>query len=166
MQHNVFISSDGIKWKYGGHRTSHSSYASIVYFIGCPEMNRFKIGASARAVEFRLKEIQKCSPVPVEVVAIVDCYCPEYSDRCTQPTNREGYIHEELAHKRIHGEWFNITRKEAIDVAEKHQLYEWNNILPYYLREWTKGISKDPRYRNPICYPMMLALSEEMRGAA
>jgi hypothetical protein len=73
--------------------------AGVVYFVGHPSMEwPIKIGCCRAAqLERRLKQIQSCSPIRVELLASVE-------SASIFATERE--LHLRFAAERLHGEWF------------------------------------------------------------
>jgi len=69
----------------------------MIYFIGNREIKRVKIGYSVSA-EKRLKDIQLCSPVKLEILCTI-----EGNMEC------EKKLHRKFANDRFHGEWFALT---------------------------------------------------------
>lgn len=68
-----------------------------VYFIEAVGLNRVKIGRTTGHAEYRLKEIQRMSPVPLRLITQI-------------PANKftEGRLHRRFSHLRLHGEWFEF----------------------------------------------------------
>ena len=77
-----------------------------VYVISASD-DRQKIG-KARDPEERRRLLQSGSTLPLDLV---------HSQRVQQPRNVEVCAHEKLASRRLHGEWFNATRDEAISAV-------------------------------------------------
>lgn len=69
-----------------------------IYYIACSETTRLKIGYTSGDVSKRLKALQTGSAGKLRLIAM---------HPGTQANERN--IHNEFAHKRIHGEWFEMS---------------------------------------------------------
>lgn len=78
------------------------SRIAFVYFIINHELNSIKIGR-AKNVEKRLKSLQTSSPVPLEIVKIIQV------EGIEEARNMENSLHRRFSHLRMSGEWFKAT---------------------------------------------------------
>lgn len=79
----------------------------VIYLIGAEEpCRRLKIGYSCDS-ERRRKELERCSPLALDVIA-------QYL--CDNTLTEERAWHERLADYRLHGEWFELPAKVEFDV--------------------------------------------------
>lgn len=79
----------------------------FVYVISSGE-GRFKIGRARDPME-RMRGLQVASPVSLEMV---------YSVEVSQSTQAEGHAHKLLTEHRLRGEWFSVTREQAIAAVD------------------------------------------------
>lgn len=70
-----------------------------------------KIGYTNRDVKERLSSIQCCSPLKLEIIKIYD-----------MERGYERVLHRYLAKFKVHGEWFNIPKKELGKIVELSNL--------------------------------------------
>lgn len=78
---------------------------AYIYVIG-PEDGPFKVGWSADP-KARLTNLQVGQAVEIKL----------HYEEATEPDKAkviEKLIHKQIAHKRVRGEWFNVTLEEAI----------------------------------------------------
>lgn len=104
-----------------------------VYLIGTPIFGWYKIGKS-RTPEIRIKDLGILLPFKIHVLGV------------WQAANHhlmESSLHEIYANKRINGEWFEFSKKEAYDMfnsipaeariypndVEQHPLDKFSNIV-------------------------------------
>jgi hypothetical protein len=78
---------------------------SVTYFIQSPEGGPIKIGVSSTPRR-RLKQLQTGSPVPLEIVGLID-------------GNVEDELHRQFAQCRKHGEWFDPTPELISYIQQK-----------------------------------------------
>ena len=69
-----------------------------IYYIGCHETKRVKIGFTHGRPIDRLAQLQTGSPTPLALMAV------EGGDR-----DKERRLHEEFRNHRVHGEWFALS---------------------------------------------------------
>jgi len=84
------------------------SKPSQVYFIRGDKTNSFKVGISSDP-RARLKAMQVGSPVKLLLTRAVEVQNPE---------SVEKELHLAFAKYRIHGEWFSMPWKEAVDIFD------------------------------------------------
>ncbi len=82
-----------------------------LYLIYSRDVGRVKIGLSEDPVK-RLKQLQTGSPVHLELFA--------FKNR-RKATVKEVELHERFQHKRVSGEWFELSPKDYVDL-----LKEWD----------------------------------------
>lgn len=79
-----------------------------VYFIHARGTDRYKIGITARSMEYRMKELNGSqSAYPLELVTFIRN--PNYKAV-------EQQLHERYKLNRVHGEWFVFTPTEVLGV--------------------------------------------------
>ena len=88
--------------------------------IYCFKIHEFcKIGITKNSVEYRVKNVETCSPYKIEKIYELPLV-RNYKDI-------EKLIHNKLEKKRVHGEWFQINFDEAVkiinDIAEHNSEY-------------------------------------------
>lgn len=93
-QDEAIICEEAIKCESPGH----------VYAIGA-DTGAVKLGFSIHP-EKRVKEIQHMSPIALRLLATL--WVPDMREA-------ERLLHEKYAHRRMWGEWFDITHSEAIE---------------------------------------------------
>lgn len=79
---------------------------ATVYFIGCPEADAVKIGATSNRVYERLNQAQVNCPLKLVLLGVSD---GGYSV--------EAALHERFAHLRIRGEWYRLAGEISAHVA-------------------------------------------------
>lgn len=77
--------------------------SGYIYFIGCPETLRVKIGYTGGNPHARLRALQTGSPTPLSMIAMHPGTARDERD-----------LHAQFAASRNHGEWFNMS-KEIFD---------------------------------------------------
>lgn len=81
-----------------------------VYFISNGK-GAVKIGQTASNVSLRLAQLQGASPYRLKVCAVIDT---------PQQKRLERELHVAHKHRRLEGEWFEMTEHEAIEIALSH----------------------------------------------
>lgn len=81
---------------------------SRVYFIRGDKTNSFKIGISSNPRN-RLKTMQTGSPVKLLLTRDIEVL---------NPVEIERLLHKEFAKYKIHGEWFSMPWKDAIEIFD------------------------------------------------
>lgn len=81
-----------------------------VYFISNGR-GAVKIGQTASNISIRLAQLQSASPYRLKVCALIDS-----SDQ----KRLEREIHKSLKDYRLEGEWFEMTEKQAVEIAVSH----------------------------------------------
>lgn len=69
-----------------------------IYYIGCAETQRVKIGFTTRSLSKRLRALQTGSPTKLGVLA--------WHKGTMEDEQR---LHERFADERLHGEWFDMS---------------------------------------------------------
>lgn len=95
-----------------------------VYLIHAKQTNRYKIGITARSIEYRLKELNgEQSAYPLELITHI---------RHTNYKNVERHLHERYTANRVHGEWFLFSAEQLAEVQEYMHKFDTplNNIKP------------------------------------
>jgi hypothetical protein len=80
-----------------------------VYVIADPFGN-YKIGLTYN-IQKRLDEFRTAMPYEPKIIKII---------QCSNMKKTEKYLHEKFKHKRIKGEWFNLSEKD-IDMVQNNQ---------------------------------------------
>jgi predicted GIY-YIG superfamily endonuclease len=96
---------------------------SFLYVIG-NNTNRQKIGFSAD-VDRRLKTLQTGNPDKLNIHYFIEC-------EDSKVRKLEKKLHKELSYKRLNGEWFNMTPKEAIEFLEFARIRWLDDNLTYF----------------------------------
>lgn len=79
-----------------------------VYLIHAQTTNRYKIGITSRAIEYRLKELNgEQSAYPLELITSI---------RHTNYKAVEKHLHDRYKAYRVHGEWFEFAPEQLAEV--------------------------------------------------
>jgi hypothetical protein len=91
---------------------------SFVYLIWAVGTDIYKIGKSRKPGR-RLETIQQYSPLPLEIVHLIPA---------DQAHKLEATLHEHYSHKRLHGEWFELTLDEVIFIESIRNVDEVTSL--------------------------------------
>lgn len=99
--------------------------SGYVYLIGTPIFGWYKIGKS-RTPEIRVKDLGVLLPFKLHIIGVW---------RAENHHLLESTLHEIYVGKRINGEWFEFSRKEAFEVFDR---------LPPEARVYPTDVSEHP----------------------
>jgi hypothetical protein len=77
----------------------------VVYVVGSPKVRPVKIGRSTDVMH-RLAAMQAASPVPLHLLWVV-----------AGGSELESALHSHFRRERLHGEWFDLGRADAVDAV-------------------------------------------------
>lgn len=95
--------------------------AAFIYFIFNRDSNSIKIGR-AKDVEQRLKSLQTSSPVPLELLKVIQL------DSMKAAQNLERSLHVKFSHLRLMGEWFK-AKQELMNYLENCESYNPEKLV-------------------------------------
>lgn len=81
-----------------------------VYFIS-NSRGAIKIGSTANSIAQRLSTLQAGSAYPLTLVALI---------HTTSHKKLEHQLHQAWKHRRMQGEWFELTDQEAVEIANEY----------------------------------------------
>lgn len=87
--------------------TDEQHEKQFIYIVQCNELNKVKIGRTNNP-ETRIKSLQTGSPAELHLVATIEC-----------DPMRETILHRAFESVHSHGEWFNTSPEEVLDLAKK-----------------------------------------------
>jgi len=129
-----------------------------VYVIHAVGTDRYKIGMTLRDVDYRVREISTSCPFELSIVTSV-----EFED-CALV---EKFLHEEFAHQRVTGEWFQMTDVSpllnAIFSIQKGSLTVSYNQAKVALSELSAKLSRVRSLMNEIEEQIDLIQSAKVR---
>jgi len=96
--------------------------AAFIYFIFNRDSNSIKIGR-AKDVEQRLKSLQTSSPVPLELLKVIQV------NSMKEAENLERSLHAKFSHLRMSGEWFK-AKQELINYLQNCESYNPQEFIP------------------------------------
>lgn len=102
-----------------------------VYFLHAPTVGLVKIGRSID-MERRLQEIRLLSPVPLELLGVVN-----------GGARRESAYHRKWSRLRQHGEWFTATEELRFQLWSDSISDAWNAAPAGGRREFLEHIGRD-----------------------
>ncbi|MBX3057461.1 MAG: GIY-YIG nuclease family protein [Anaerolineae bacterium] len=92
-----------------------------VYLLMCDAVGRVKIGYT-RNMANRWHRLGDDSPFPIRLIAMI--HTPYFREL-------EARIHQDLAHRRVHGEWFDLTEVEALAYLEENGIHDGADLSKF-----------------------------------
>lgn len=109
-----------------------------VYLLRYVGRKEVKIGMSKNVNPYkRIKDYGMYSIHGVEVLGVVPCL---------DGLEIEKTIHKEFRHKRIKGEWFNLTDEDVEFIIDKYSSYEYKKAYDMFLKNYIKKIQNIDEY--------------------
>lgn len=87
-----------------------------VYLVHATGTNRYKIGITARTIEYRMRELNGSqSAYPLELITSI---------RSSDYKEVERHLHEKYAINRVHNEWFSFSPEQLAEVKNYMQTFD------------------------------------------
>lgn len=112
-----------------------------LYFVKNQVSNLYKIGISADP-ERRFKEIQNACGMPIVKLNVI--FCEE--GFCASAKFIEEFLHNYFKHKKVFGEWFDLSKKEITALVQFFYHFAYNDGILLYDIRWIKK----PELRNTV----------------
>ena len=128
-----------------------------VYFFRHIGFDVIKIGYSLNSSPIgRFKEFKVYAPYGAELVGFIRSY---------NPLELEQSLHDKYKHKRLQGEWFDMTRETALNEIKYNSDLEDIKKMNEFQVEWAEKIEFDIRAVDPDFYKIIILNTDKAREA-